>query len=458
MSITRLHSGNPPRSAPTRYFLTLILLTVSASLLSLSACKDEDGGSTVADADDGDGSETGDADADAGPDADGDADLDTDDGDADPCPTYRRVTDEPYYGYVSSLALAPSDCCYTGINDTLEIDNSLGELVEYLSSIDGFGDAAGAIQNFLAVSVARGTLQLAFRVEGATETVGDGRGVDASTIVCPPAPAAGSPVDVVGVDRFEVTEEPCSEVSVETDCTTMAEPQCTANGVCAYPSSPPAEREAGDGEYTLEGSALGAGSDRFLDGQHLDGRLLVPSNDKTLSLRFDLGLGFAGQVVAYGMPAAIVVPVHGVTFDASVEEVTSSLAPPAQRGLATTEPGIMGGALPLSSMLDLLNPFFDRCFDASVPEALTIDESSDDDRQSIVCDEGLVADHPGEFSGLCGLFAASDPEDAGPPCGIFDSILGSRLDVDVDGDGQRDALSFGLHFELIGASRIGTSD
>ncbi len=148
--------------------------------------------------------------------------------------------------------------------------------------------------------------------------------------------------------------------------------------------------------------------------------------------------------------------VRGATFEATIDREASSV----DDGLVV-EQGRIGGYVLVRDLIDLLNAVVGHCDCLGNPgRAVTYpgQESDDVDYTTEACERGTAPseecrvrckprlvdlDQCSQISNLaCGRF----PEF----CLIVDNLAG-RADLDVDGDGQLDALSFGAIYEMTGA-------
>lgn len=414
-----------------------------AAMLSVTACDDSNGESGNPDADVGEVS-----DADTHADADFEVEIDVEE-----CPDYGALTDDVFLGYLSSLSLTGPDCCFTNLDGDAAIDNDLTALVDSLSTIfeqiSSPLDLDWLVNGVLQQSIDQGAVSVLMRATNVYERAFESLGFGSES--CPELRRAK--FDFVSAERFRTTEESCTNLTVSDDCFDADAGQCTDDAVCVYPVSSDADVQAGAGSFEILESLLGADKADLLEGVFVDGRFLLARGPEPLNLPIDLGRAFPGQVEAYGLPSELILPVYKLRVRSTIAESTSDSAPDSQRGFSTTATGELGGAIALESVLEILNPYFDTCFEADVPQVFAIDAESNADRLVLTCDENLIVDNPAAIGGLCKLFTVPDGSvDGTTSCGLFDTIIAANLSVDTDEDGKADALAFGLNFELVGAA------
>lgn len=155
--------------------------------------------------------------------------------------------------------------------------------------------------------------------------------------------------------------------------------------------------------------------------------------------------------------------VRGATFEATVDRQASSVG----EGLVIEE-GRIGGYILIRDLLDLLNGIVGHCNCLGRPDrALTYptQDSDDPDYTTRACQQGTAPDEEcrvqckpelvdlDRCSQIDNMACGRFPEF----CLIVDSLTG-RADLDTDGDGQLDALSFGAIYEMTGARIDGVAN
>ena len=157
--------------------------------------------------------------------------------------------------------------------------------------------------------------------------------------------------------------------------------------------------------------------------------------------------------------------INGATIEAQVDKDASDLA---GDGVTVTD-GKLGGYVLLKDVVGLINNLMNSCDCLDNPtQAITVpsDDASDPDLKPDGCYDDTLPEEDCEITckeevemktGDCGDNSPGVCPESGTVCSSI-GLMTDTADLDVDGDGNKDALSIGAIFELTGAKIDGIAD
>jgi hypothetical protein len=181
----------------------------------------------------------------------------------------------------------------------------------------------------------------------------------------------------------------------------------------------------------------------------------------------EVGAGPGNVLLNLSIPdvGSISLDIRGAKIEASVDEQASDLA---GDGVVLTD-GKLGGYVLMKDVLGLINNLFSECGCLNNPDQAIVGYDTSSDDPDLFPDECAKENPPeGECSlsctdevqsntDSCGSGSDEICKQAGTLCGAT-SLLSTARDLDVDGDGQLDAVSIGAIFEAAGANIEGIAD
>lgn len=312
------------------------------------------------------------------------------------------------YSYVSGIAIAGTDCCFTNLDADPQIDNDLAQLLNDIAPLlgqflpdpepdeDPLDLSPEGIGDLIAPLLEDGTLTLIFE-----ET--------------------NVPTDIEGGTSTSVKVQPYFGSLAGDTIASLA------------------VRQAGDGEYFL-GDAVGAQFDAIIN----KGQFIVTSGDLALNLDLtDLVADLLGEPLVLDLSVSKL-RVRGAISEQTKTGSTDTI------GIATDERLEVGGGVGIGQLVTVINDLLGSCYEPGF-ELLSLDTTSNPDRVALACAENIPAvSNPDGLGELCGEVGGL----LGTICPLLDNVLGSKLSVDTDDDGKADGLAVGIKLEMSGAADI----
>ena len=197
------------------------------------------------------------------------------------------------------------------------------------------------------------------------------------------------------------------------------------------------DRLAGEGEFTLDDDAL-AEAELSIEGGIVEG----PIGDFPLALDVE-GIIGAARFAAWDFPDTVELPLKDARIRFALTEGENGLEADETVLNAGGKPvNYITGALDFADVAVIGNQIFGFChedFEVTPPISLVTDVDAGEVRV-----ECALPSTPMEDSAFCAVL-----EDI--VCGTLGQRLGRHLDLDTDGDGVNESLSFGVRVKLVGA-------